>query len=151
METRETRYQGAIVRNHHILLIKHQEHESNRSYWILPGGGIEPSESEEECVRREIKEETGLNVKIKLPLMKEPNPSISVYRFRKTFLCEPIRGEAKPGFEPEPDASSLYGITEVKWFDLRDESSWDLDLTTDPITCGQLQRIRQILGYLPKS
>jgi len=146
---RDTRYQGAIVRNHSILLIRHRENESGRSYWILPGGGIEPGETEEDCVRREMQEETNLDVRVVSLLLNEPNPSKSTYRSRKTYLCTPNTGEASPGIEPEPDAASWYSIAEVKWFDLRDESSWDTELITDPLTYDQLQRVRQKLGYLP--
>ena len=52
--TRTTRYQGAIIREHHILLLKQTEHASGRSYWLLPGGRIEPEETEERCVQREV-------------------------------------------------------------------------------------------------
>ncbi len=150
MKNRDIRYQGAIIRDNHILLIRHREYESGRSYWILPGGGIEPGESEEECVRREIKEETNLDVRVISLLLNEPNPTKSMYLSRKTYLCAPNTGEASPGIEPEPDAASWYSITEVKWFDLYDESSWDSELTADPITYGQLQRIRYTMGYLPQ-
>ena len=51
-----TRYQGAIIKDHHILLIKQTEHASGRSYWLIPGGGIEPGETEEVCVQREVLE-----------------------------------------------------------------------------------------------
>jgi ADP-ribose pyrophosphatase YjhB (NUDIX family) len=145
---RYTRYQGAIVRNHSILLIRHRENESGRSYWILPGGGIEPGETEEDCVRREMKEETNLDVRVVSLLLNESNPSKNTYRSRKTYLCAPNKGEASPGIEPEPDAVSWYHIAEVKWFDLRDESSWDTELITDPLTYDQLYRVRQKLGYL---
>jgi len=43
-----------------ILLMHFAEPESNFSVWITPGGGIEREENPEECLRREIKEETGL-------------------------------------------------------------------------------------------
>ena len=52
--TRITRYQGAIIQDHHILLIKQSEPASGRSYWLIPGGGIEPDETEEVCVQREM-------------------------------------------------------------------------------------------------
>jgi len=110
---------------------------------------MEPGETEEECVRREIKEETNLDVRIVSLLLDEPNPTKSTYQLRKTYLCEPNVGEASPGLEPEPEHSKSYSIAEVKWFDVRDESSWDSELTTDPITYGQLQRIRKKLDYLP--
>ncbi len=57
------RYQGAIIQNNHMLLICHQEHASGRAYWLIPGGGIEPGETEVECVIREMKEETCLDVR----------------------------------------------------------------------------------------
>ena len=43
---RHTRYQGAIIRDHHILLLLHREHDGGRGYWIIPGGGMEEGESE---------------------------------------------------------------------------------------------------------
>ena len=36
---RHTRYQAAILRGSQILLIRHQEHQGGRSYWLLPGAG----------------------------------------------------------------------------------------------------------------
>jgi hypothetical protein len=33
--SRTTRYQGAIIQDDQILLIKHTEHESGRSYWLV--------------------------------------------------------------------------------------------------------------------
>ena len=47
-----------------ILLIKHQEHKNGRAYWLLPGGGIEDSETEVQCAEREVREETNLEVKV---------------------------------------------------------------------------------------
>ena len=56
--SRITRYQGVIIRNDHILLIKHRQYDSGREYWVTPGGGREDDETEEECVKREMKEQT---------------------------------------------------------------------------------------------
>ena len=148
---RHTRYQGAIVQNHHILLIKHREHKTGRGYWVFPGGGIEQRETEEECVRREMKEETSLDVRCVSLLIDEPDIPGSVYRQLKTYLCEPIKGEAVPGFEPEPQAASQYSIVEVKWFDLRSEADWDPMLVNDPLTYFPLQNIRRKLGYIDRT
>ena len=149
MTERKIRYQGAIIRDNHILLIRHRENESGRSYWILPGGGIELGETEEDCIRREMKEETNLNVRILSFLLDEPAHPNDRYNSWKTFLCEPYVGEASPGFEPEPDAASEYSIAEVKWFDMSNETGWNPELIADPFTYGQLQRLRKKLGYLP--
>jgi 8-oxo-dGTP diphosphatase len=147
VKNRDIRYQGAIVRDNRVLLIKHRENKSGKTFWIFPGGGIEPPESEEDCVRREVQEETHLDVRVVSLILDEPDPMKKPYRSRKTYLCTPGTGEASPGFEPELEAADWYSIVEVKWFDLVDESGWDLELTADPVTCGQLQRVRNKLGY----
>ncbi len=38
-------------------------HELNSGWWLIPGGGIEEGETPEECVIREVEEETGLIVR----------------------------------------------------------------------------------------
>lgn len=144
---RKIRYQGAIVRDDHILLITHRLHEEGWTFWVIPGGGREDGETEEECVRREMLEETNLDVKVLRLLLDTPAPPKGVYRHLKTYLCEPIGGEAAPGFEPEEDAAAAYAITEVRWFDLRDPASWPPALYDDPFTYPMLQRIQEALGY----
>jgi hypothetical protein len=47
MPHRDARYQGAIVRDHCLLLIKHRFYADRHNYWLLPGGGREDGESEE--------------------------------------------------------------------------------------------------------
>ncbi|MFC8042837.1 NUDIX domain-containing protein [Nocardia sp. NPDC057353] len=44
---------GVVVRDGQVLLLKNEREE-----WELPGGRIEPNETPEECVAREISEET---------------------------------------------------------------------------------------------
>lgn len=144
---RHTRYEGAIIVDHHILLIQHTEHATGRSYWLLPGGGKEAGETAESCVEREIREETGLEVRVQDLLLDEPAPEGDVYQRMQTYRCEVLNGEARPGFEPEADAAALYGITGVGWFDLRAPATWNELVKRDPITFPFLQRLRRVLGY----
>jgi 8-oxo-dGTP diphosphatase len=144
---REIRYQGAIVQDDHILLIKHMPLHGGSPYWLIPGGRIEDGETEVECVQREMKEETNLDVKVIRQVLDEPSLPGDLYRQLRTFLCKPIGGEAKPGYEPELEAASKYSISEVKWFDLRDTSEWGNLLINDRFTYPQLVRIRVELGY----
>jgi 8-oxo-dGTP diphosphatase len=60
---------GAVLNQGKILLTKRQEecqtlHQIQSSPWQIPGGGLEFGETVEECVIRELKEETGLDVEI---------------------------------------------------------------------------------------
>lgn len=143
---REIRYQGAVIRDGHVLLVKHLQQHSGRTFWGLPGGGIEPGESEEDCIRREIKEETCLKVKVLSLLFDQsrlPDDS-SIYRRRKTFRCEITDGTAVPGTEQD---SYNYSIVEVGWSDLRNPDTWDPAVKSDPKTVRILEDIRHSLGY----
>ena len=145
---RHTRYQGAIVKDDQILLIKHTEHAAGRSYWVIPGGGREADETEMACVIREMWEETHLVVRVERLLVETAIPNDPYNKTRKTYLCTIVSGQASPGFEPEADAIALYAITEVAWFDLRSEESWEASIFENHIAYPILQEIRRALGYV---
>lgn len=54
---------GAIVRDGHgRLLLVSRTHDPGRGQWSVPGGRVEPGETDAEATRREVAEETGLRV-----------------------------------------------------------------------------------------
>jgi len=142
---RHTRFQGAIVDDGRVLLIRHQEHASGRSYWLFPGGGIEPDESDVECVTREMREETGLEVRVDGLIFDEPYAQPGVYLRRRLYLCTPLAGEAAPGYEPEPDAAAHYGIVEVGWFPIDDPAGWG-PAGDDAYTAPELKLLRAFMA-----
>ncbi|TLZ51370.1 MAG: NUDIX hydrolase [Methanobacteriota archaeon] len=46
----------------HILLVREATRSGRTGHWSTPGGVAEPGESPEVCVRREVKEEAGIEV-----------------------------------------------------------------------------------------
>lgn len=58
-----------LIRDHSwlMLLRNRKKDDVNQGKWIGVGGKCEPGESYEQCARREVKEETGLDVKTLIP------------------------------------------------------------------------------------
>ena len=51
-----------IVQDNHLLISRRQHHQSMSDYWELPGGKCEANELPVNALKREIKEEVGLNI-----------------------------------------------------------------------------------------
>jgi ADP-ribose pyrophosphatase YjhB (NUDIX family) len=132
---RTTRYQCAIIQDSHILLVK-QQGEKGYEWWNVPGGGREAGESEEECIIREAKEETNLDVEIECLLIDEPSHRHSPYQYFKTYLCVPIGENAEP--------NNLESF-DIKWFDLNNEDMCSLEVLNNETTYVMLQRIRDAI------
>ena len=99
----------AILRAGHVLMVLH-EHDG-RSFWSLPGGGVEPGETYEQAARRETLEECGLAVKIVRLLFERDYIAGREY----TFLAEIIGDEIPyPGIDPELPVETQW-IQEVRW------------------------------------
>lgn len=142
------RYQAAILQNHRILLLKVWDHAfTGQTFWVIPGGGRHPGEVEEECVRREAREETHLEVKIERLLIDEVAHPEDMYLRTKTYLCRVAGGELEPGLEPEVDTEDRRTITETGWFDLRAPETWDPLILDSGITLQTLRKLQSVLGY----
>ena len=100
---------GVIIENGRALLIRRGS-EPLRGEWSIPGGTLELGESLREGVARELREETGLDVRV-LELIEVfdrifPDESSQVSSQKRQprfhfvivdYLCERISGEARAG------------------------------------------------------
>jgi ADP-ribose pyrophosphatase YjhB (NUDIX family) len=138
------RCQGAVVRGESILLLKHVNHRSGRVYWWLPGGGLEPGETLEACVEREVSEETCLEVQVERLLFESEDPA-GRYTYTKyaTYLCLPVSG--KPAIGTERESSAIHSIVDIGWYPLWDESRWEADFF-EPHLYPILKAIQESLG-----
>ena len=68
-------------------------------YYVFPGGGLEGSESIEECIEREIKEELGINVEVQEKLYERITEDGNMKEY--VYLCKYISGKFGTGIGPE--------------------------------------------------
>ncbi|MFH1650947.1 MAG: NUDIX hydrolase [Chloroflexota bacterium] len=63
---------GAVITDNagRLLLVKHKKERGGfwQGKWICPGGELETGETIEEGIKREVKEETGLEISLTAPL-----------------------------------------------------------------------------------
>jgi len=113
----ETTCRAAIINGNKILLI-HRFREGEE-YFVLPGGHVEPGESEKETLLREIKEETNLDIKIDKKLWSLKSPyNKSLHHF---FLVTKFSGEMELG-GPELKKNSKNNTYILEWHDLKEIS-----------------------------
>jgi mutator protein MutT len=97
---------GLIWRDGKLLITRRPQGSHLAGYWEFPGGKQEPGETLETCLRREILEELGVDVKVDRRLLLVVHDyemkTISLHFFQ----CSHLRGEPRP-----------IGCDGLKWVD----------------------------------
>jgi len=107
---------GAVVLDGNRVLLARRGHEPMKGEWSIPGGAVELGETLEEGVRREVGEETGLEVSVvavvevldKIVFEGEGKSAAGRVRYHYVlidFLCVPSGGSLHSGTD----------ATEVRW------------------------------------
>ena len=98
---------AVIEKNGEVLLLKRAV-EPFKGWWVLPGGGVKYGEQLVGAVKREVKEETGLKVKVLkyLGYYDKPGRDPRGHTISHAFLCKPISSKIDGSLEGR----------EIKWF-----------------------------------
>ncbi len=106
-----------IIYEQKILLVNHKKDE-HYDFWVAPGGGVEGTETIEVSAIREVKEETGLDIKIrKLAYIEELyNSNIRICKF--WFYATLLGGE----IQTDQDSKIIENIVDVKFLSKNDFS-----------------------------
>lgn len=135
-----------IIQDGALLLVRHVKGE--RTYWLLPGGGVEYGESLEEACVREAKEETGLDIAV--DRLIAVNDSIPPDRHRHVvniyFTAHITGGEMTIGQD--------WNLAELRWVPLNDVPTLEFypDIRTElmPAAAEAFPRFAAYLGNLWK-
>jgi 8-oxo-dGTP diphosphatase len=117
--------QAVIVNDTNEVLMVRQYVERGDIVWNYPGGCVEVSETPEQACIREVKEETGFDIRILDCLCFE--------NLKYTYIAEIVGGTMSVDRTIEQNED----ILEVKWVRLDDDASFDV--VTRPIRrrlCG---------------
>lgn len=124
---------GVVVRDDagRLLLIR-RGHPPGEGLWSLPGGRVEPGESDAAAVARELREETGLTAEVGELIAVVDRPGIGdvVYEIYE-YSAAAVGGTLRPG----DDAA------DARWVD-------ESELRGLPITSGLLEALTD-WGVLP--
>lgn len=78
--------------------------------WGLPGGGLRPGESLEECLQRELREEANMEVEIDKLLSVQSHFDRQLVDM--IFACHPAPGQSLANFQPNAE------VSEARFFDI---------------------------------
>ena len=109
LKLKRIRVAGIILINGGIALMHRKDVLKNPNmseYYTIPGGGLEEGESFEEGVKREIKEEFGIDVKPEKLLYEQESKKFN--QIEKYYLCKYENGVFGTGTGPEFSGDPKY-------------------------------------------
>lgn len=111
-----TVFAGCVVKDNKVLMLKRYEKECAEAHlkWEFPGGKVDFGETPQEAVKRELREETGVKVKVKTLL---PFSQVSYWDYEwgiQQTLCFCFFCKFIDQLPVEKD----HHVAEIAWIDL---------------------------------
>ena len=97
---------GICVEDDALLLVNHGSLNDKDALWIPPGGGIEPGEAAEVTLKREFREETGLQIEVGEFLFVNEFIQPPLHAVELFFRVDILDGALIQGTDPELDAGN---------------------------------------------
>ncbi|MBI2459143.1 MAG: NUDIX domain-containing protein [Parcubacteria group bacterium] len=113
------RVRAVIINSDKILLINRIK--DNDSYWVIPGGAVEPGENHEQAIKRECLEELGVQVEVEKLFLQRMGDKPGIKGQSEFFyLCSITGGKIGAGHGPELQPVTQYkGEYKIRWVELK--------------------------------
>ncbi len=99
------------------LLLVRRRNAPGRGLWSVPGGRVEPGESLPAAVAREVREETGLAVRVGAEVGRLTVPGDGVVYDVADFACTLLDPDAQPVPGDDADAAVFAGPADLERLD----------------------------------
>jgi ADP-ribose pyrophosphatase YjhB (NUDIX family) len=103
---------GICLQNNAMLLVRHRGLYADHDFWAPPGGGLILGETVKNCLKREFKEETGLEIKVGRFLFINEFLQMPLHAVELFFEVEITGGNLIQGTDPELETNNQL-ISEV--------------------------------------
>ncbi|WP_181306433.1 NUDIX hydrolase [Rufibacter sp. XAAS-G3-1] len=110
---------GLLVQEDKLLLARHKAAFGEGNFWMPPGGGLNFNEKVKECLVREFREETGLDVEVSRFLYLNEFLRPPLHAIELFFEVKLVKGTLALGSDPE-HAPHAQLLEEVKFLSIRD-------------------------------
>jgi mutator protein MutT len=128
---------GAIVVDgSHVVLVK-RAHEPLKGAWSLPGGAVEVGETLAEAVAREVREETGLDVRVG-PLVevlervhRDADGRVEFHYVLADYVCTPLGGTLAHASD----------ATDARWVSFDEMDAYGVSATTITVIAKALKEL----------
>jgi len=110
---------GICLKEDKLLLVRHQATVQNQAFWAPPGGGLQFGETVQECLVREVQEETGLETEVTRFLFVNEFKQHPLQAVELFFELRITGGELMKGTDPEAAADQQL-IEEVAFLSLHE-------------------------------
>jgi len=106
-----------IIKNNKVLICQRSEKMRLPLKWEFPGGKVEPAESLEACIVREIKEELHIDIQVLeayTPVIRHyPDITLTLY----PFICAFVSGDLQPAEHARALWVTIDDLLQYDWAD----------------------------------
>lgn len=110
---------GICIQDNKLLLVRHGKTIGNDAFWGPPGGGQHYGETIQECLKRELLEETGLEVRVERFLFVNEFLQPPLHATEFFFEVSITGGTLRTGTDPEAAAGQQL-LEHVQWLTIKE-------------------------------